>query len=78
MLTYKRDAFNGHELLFADWKRVSGLEKKETNCKWRVVVAATSQCNRDISYCVTVVWHLEPQIIVGRSGMVFKPCWKFG
>lgn len=31
MLTYKHDTFNGHELLFADWKRVSGLEKKKLN-----------------------------------------------
>lgn len=39
----------------------------------RVAFAATSQCNRDISYCVTVDWHFEPQVIVGRWGTVFEP-----
>lgn len=49
---------------FADWKMVSGWKKSKM---WVMdVEAATSQCNTDISYCETVDWHLEPQVIVGR------------
>lgn len=69
MLTYECDAICCHEHLFSDWKRV------------KVVFAAASQCNRDISCCMTVDWHFEPQIVAGRKEIVFKPCflcWKFG
>lgn len=40
------------------------MVKKKKVSVW-LSFSATSQCNRDISYCVTVDWHFEPQLLLG-------------
>lgn len=41
----------------------AGFKERQRNV--RVAFAATSQCNRVISYCLT--WHFEPQVILGEE-----------
>lgn len=59
MLTLKCDAINCCVLLFADWKSV------------QVAFAASSQCNRVISCCMTVDRHFEPHL-VGEKILVLR------
>lgn len=62
MLTHdSRSILITMDFLSADWKRVNGFRKE------KVVFAATSQCNRDISYCVIVGRHFEPRDFVRSS-----------
>lgn len=69
MLTCKSDGFNFH------WKTVGGFKERQRNV--RVAFAATSQCNRVISYCLTFDLALWASSDFGRGEMVCWPCWKF-